>query len=128
MRRSLRSLIPAAPSRKVSIHIATFLVTVSGLTACQTQIQQPSDLLFAPTFSKSEAYTPHPWGTQYDCRKFQGSGWKGITGGTVKDFGRRRQISQAACFKKKSECEAYVTLMRRYIDQPKFMGCRPIGA
>ncbi|MTI06110.1 hypothetical protein E1180_11360 [Roseibium denhamense] len=100
------------------------LVSVCALASCQ-QIQTPSDLLFAPTFSQSREQFPYTANTPYDCRTFSGSGWKGIAGGTVSDFGDRYPVAQTGCFKTRQESEAYLNIMRSYITTQTFIGCRP---
>ncbi|MEP4770960.1 MAG: hypothetical protein ABJY83_23885 [Roseibium sp.] len=125
MRHMLSSLFNTAIKHKTGGRIAAVMAVAFALAACQPQFQTPSDLLFAPTFSKSRESIPNPAGTQYDCRTFEGSGWQGITSGVVIDFDNRINISRAGCFKTKAECEAYVTLMSGYIDQQRFMRCRP---
>lgn len=99
-----------------------------ALTACQPQFQSPSDLLFAPTFSKTRQNLPYTQGTQYDCRSFSGAGWKGIAAGVVNDFGNRYQVSQAGCFKSQETCLAWLSAMRSYIDVPRFIRCNPYSA
>ncbi|MEP3045839.1 MAG: hypothetical protein ABJL55_12755 [Roseibium sp.] len=126
MHHQIRTLLFSALDRLSGGKTAALLAVTLGLSACQPQIQTPSDLLFAPTFSKSWSAIPRPAGTQYDCRTFKGSGWEGITGGVIYDSDRRYNMSQAGCFKTKPECEAYLMLMRGYIDQPRFIKCRPI--
>lgn len=127
MRRQFSSLFTAAFNLKTGGCMTAAIAATLILTACQQQFQTPADLLFAPTYNLGPQGVPMPWGTKYDCRSFQGTGWKGITGGVIDDLDRRWPISQAACFKTKSECKAYVRLMHGYIDQPTFMGCRPIN-
>lgn len=109
---------------KVSfVALATF-----GLVACQSQFQTPSDLLFAPTFSKTRQNLPYTRNTPYDCRTFTGSGWKGIASGTVYDFSDRYQTSQAGCFKTQDQCLAWLSAMRSFIDVPRFIRCNPYTA
>ncbi len=111
---------------KVSfVAIATF-----ALVACQSQsqFQTPSDLLFAPTFSKTRQNLPYTRNTPYDCRTFTGSGWKGIASGTVYDFSDRYQTSQAGCFKTQQQCLAWLSAMRSFIDVPRFIRCNPYSA
>lgn len=107
---------------------ALVIAACIGLTACQSQFQQPSDLLFAPTFSKTPQNIPNTYQTAYDCRTFTGSGWKGIAGGRVFDFDRRYPVSRAGCFKTQAECQAFLTVMRQYIDMPNYMRCNPYTA
>lgn len=99
-----------------------------GLVACQSQFQTPSDLLFAPTFSKARQNLPYTRNTPYDCRTFTGSGWKGIAGGTVYDFDNRYQTSQAGCFQTQDQCLAWLSVMRSFIDVPSFIRCNPYSA
>ncbi|MEM5582254.1 hypothetical protein WNZ15_07295 [Roseibium sp. AS2] len=127
MHRSFRSLFPAS-RLKAGLKAAPALLAAIALTACQTETTQVSDLLFAPTFSKSRQYLPNTYNTQYDCRAFTGSGWKGIASGRVEYFDERYMISQAGCFRTKNECEAWLSLMRGYIDIPRFIRCNPYSA
>ncbi|CTQ59169.1 MAG: hypothetical protein RIE06_28595 [Roseibium album] len=114
-------------SRRFKATCRSFLVAVAaiGLAACQQQFQTPSDLLFAPTFNKTRQNLPYTQNTQYDCRNFSGTGWKGIASGVVYDFSNRYQISQAGCFKTQQECQAWLSVMRSYIDVPRFIRCNP---
>ena len=128
MPRPIRSAIQTARRLRSGLRIAPVLALSLGLAACQSQFQQPSDLLFAPTFSKSRQNIPNTYNTPYDCRTFTGTGWKGIAGGVVYDFDRRDLISQAGCFKTESECQAWLAVMRGYIDVPRFIRCNPYTA
>jgi len=121
---------PASAARglKTGLRVATVLAATIGLAACQSQIQTPSDLLFAPTFSKNRSDIPYTSNTRYDCRAFTGSGWKGIASGRIHNFGENYQISQAGCFKTQSECQAWLVVMRGYIDIPRFIRCAPHSA
>lgn len=118
--------VAAKPARGLRSLLRVFLVSAAALAmaGCQ-QYQTPSDLLFAPTFSRARQDIPYTYNTQYDCRTFTGSGWRGIASGRVRDFGDKFQISQAGCFTSQEECIAWLRFMRTYIDVPRFMGCRP---
>lgn len=98
-------------------------VMTLGLSACQ--IQSPSDLLFAPTWDTSRANIPNTYGTQYDCRTFQGSGWKGIAGGRSNDFDHGISVSVAGCFQTHEECQAFLALMSGYLYFQQYMRCQP---
>lgn len=128
MPRPIRSALEVARRRKTGIRIAPVLALFFGLAACQSQFQQPSDLLFAPTFSKSRQNIPYTYNTPYDCRNFTGSGWKGIAGGVVYNFDQRYQLSQAGCFRSEPECLAWLQVMRGYIDVPRYIRCNPYTA
>ncbi|MBO6893605.1 MAG: hypothetical protein JJ866_16810 [Roseibium sp.] len=120
--------IQAARGLSKGLRAAAVATAILALAACQPQIQQPSDILFAPTFSKSRQNIPSTYNTPYDCRQFTGSGWKGIAGGVVYDFSTRYQISQAGCFKTQAECQSWLSVMRSYIDVPRFIRCNPYNA
>ncbi len=119
---------PTTSKGRISLSRILVIVAALGVAACQPQIQQPSDLLFAPTFSKSRQNYPETYGTKYDCRTFQGSGWKGISSGTIYDFDRRDFISQAGCFASKPECEAWLVFMSGWIDVARYSRCNPHNA
>lgn len=127
---SRRSHSPASAARglKTGLRLAATLAASLGLAACQSQFQTPSDLLFAPTFSKNRSDIPYTRNTPYDCNTFSGSGWKGIAGGRVHNFGQDYQLSQAGCFRSQSECQAWLLVMRSYIDVPRYMRCAPHNA
>ncbi|ADZ71395.1 hypothetical protein [Polymorphum gilvum] len=88
------------------------------------------DLLFAPTYDPD--YVPEVYGTPYDCRPYRASGqtagvWRGLIGGQSRTgSGTLRQISQEACFASRQDCEAYLVMMRRYIDMVFTHECRPL--
>ncbi|MEM9631300.1 MAG: hypothetical protein AAGA50_08245 [Pseudomonadota bacterium] len=128
MPRPIRSALEAARRLKTGLRIAPAIAATFALAACQSQFQQPSDLLFAPTFSKTRQNIPYTYNTPYDCRTFTGSGFKGIAGGVVYDFDKRYVISQAGCFQSQQECQAWLSVMRSYIDVPRFIGCQPYVA
>ncbi|MBO9419751.1 MULTISPECIES: hypothetical protein [Stappiaceae] len=94
-----------------------------ALSACQ--IQSPSDILFAPTYNTDRGSIPVVSGTQYDCRTFQGSGWKGIAGGRAANWGEPFPVARTACFKTRDECQAFLTLMSGYIDYQPYYRCQP---
>ena len=125
---SPRNVFPSAPFKKAALRSLAALSAAVFLVSCQSQFQQPSDLLFAPTFSKSRQNIPYTYNTPYDCRSFTGSGWKGIASGKVNNFDQTYLISQAGCFKTQKECEAWIFYMRGYIDIPRFMRCNPYTA
>ena len=118
---------PAKTVQGLKSSLRFFLVTIAvlAMTGCQQQFQTPSDLLFAPTFTKNRQYFPYTQNTRYDCRNFSGSGWKGIASGVVYDFSDRYTVSQAGCFSTQEECIAWLSFMRSYIDVPRFIGCNP---
>lgn len=124
----LRSVFAHDRGLKAGLRVAVTLAAALGLAACQSQFQQPSDLLFAPTFSKNRSDIPYTSNTQYDCRRFTGNGWKGIASGRIHNFGENYQISQAGCFPTQNECQAWLLVMRGYIDVPRFMRCAPHSA
>jgi len=113
---------------KAGLRAVAVIAAAVSLGACQSQFQKPSDLLFAPTFSKNRADIPYTSNTPYDCRAFTGSGWKGIASGRIHNFGENYQISQAGCFPTQSECQAWLLVMRSYIDVPRYMRCAPHSA
>lgn len=127
MSRKVRRFQSAVSASKTGLR-ATVIAAALALAACQNQFQTPSDLLFAPTFSKDLGNIPYTYNTPYDCRSFTGSGWKGIASGRVINFDRRYQISQAGCFKTEQECQAWLFYMRDYIDVPRFMRCNTYTA
>ncbi|TYC52258.1 hypothetical protein FMN50_18050 [Rhodobacterales bacterium] len=112
---------------KSGLRLAAGLGLAFSVAACQ-QFEKPSDLLFAPTFNKSRMNIPYLYNTEYDCRTFTGSGWKGIASGTVNNFSQSYVISEAGCFKSQNECQAYLAIMHRYIDRPRFIRCNPYTA
>lgn len=128
MYRHINSLSKAVCGLNSGLRAATIVAASVALLACQSQIQQPSDILFAPTFSKERGNIPGTFNTPYDCRHFTGSGWKGIAGGVVYNFEKRYQISQAGCFKTQGECLSWLSIMRSYIDVPRFIRCNPYTA
>jgi hypothetical protein len=127
MHLSFRSLFPAG-RLKTGLKATPAVLAMLALGACQTESGYTSDILFGATFSKSRQYVPNTYNTQYDCRGFTGSGWKGIASGKVDYFDERYVISQAGCFRTKDECEAWLSLMRGYIDIPRFIRCNPYTA
>ncbi|WP_305988834.1 hypothetical protein [Roseibium sp. MMSF_3544] len=127
MGQRIRSLTHTA-RKFASVLKASLVATAAlGLVACQ-QVQTPYGLFGGPAFSKDRNQIPYTRNTQYDCRNFSGSGWKGIASGTVYNFEVRYVISQAGCFNTKPECEAWLVLMRSYIDVPKFIRCNAYSA
>jgi hypothetical protein len=100
---------------------------VLGLAACQ-QYSSPADLLFAPSYNSGPGSIPVIAGTQYDCRTFQGSGWKGIAGGRADNWGNPFPVSRAACFQTREECQAFLNLMSGYIDYQPYLRCQPYAA
>lgn len=127
MPRNSRSPVQAARGLKTGLRFAALATAALSLAACQ-QYQTPSDLLFSPTFNKSRQNIPYTYNTPYDCRTFQGSGWKGIAAGRVVNFSQKYVISEAGCFPTRQECEAYLSLMRSYIDVPRYIRCNPYSA
>ncbi|MCX2722221.1 hypothetical protein [Roseibium salinum] len=127
MNRNTCSLAQVARGLKSRLRFAALAVTAVSLAACQ-QYQTPEDLLFAPTFNKSRQNIPYTYNTPYDCRTFTGSGWKGIAAGRVVNFSQKYLISEAGCFRTRQECEAYLSLMRSYIDVPRYIRCSPYSA
>ncbi len=125
MHRKVRGHRPAARTFFHHLRNSVIVLLALGLAACQQQFQTPSDLLFAPTFSKNRSDIPYTQGTKFDCRNFSGSGWKGIASGVVYNFDQRYQISQAGCFASQQECTAWLYVMRSYIDVPRFIRCNP---
>jgi len=126
-----RSPVQAVRSLKTGLRFAATLVAGLSLAACQ-QYQSSDglvyDLLFTPTFAKNRQDLPYTYNTPYDCRTFQGSGWKGIAGGVVINFDKKYRISEAGCFKTQAECQAYLAVMRGYIDVPRYIRCNPYTA
>lgn len=127
MHRQIRDKTHRTSTFRTGSRLAAGLAIVLSLASCQ-QFQTPEDLLFAPTFNKSRQNIPYTYNTPYDCRSFAGSGWKGIAGGRVYNFSNSYVISEAGCFKTQKECLAYLTVMRTYIDQPKYIRCNPYTA
>lgn len=127
MHRHTSSAVPPAGGLKTGLRLAAAVTAAVSLAACQ-QFQTPSDLLFAPTFTKNRQDIPKTYNTPYDCRTFSGTGWKGIAGGVVVNFGQKYQLSQAGCFQTERECQAYLAVMRSYIDVPRFIRCNPYSA
>lgn len=103
--------------------LVTVCALAFGLSACQ--IQSPSDLLFGSTWDTSRANIPNTYGTQYDCRTFQGSGWKGIAGGRSNDLDQGMSVSVAGCFHTLDECQAFLALMSSYLYFQEYMRCNP---
>lgn len=124
---STRSLF-RADRLKTGLKTLPAVLAILALTACQTETVGVSNLLFGPSFSKGRQYIPNTYNTKYDCRTFKGSGWKGIASGKVQDFDRIFMISQAGCFQTKNECQAWLMLMRGYIDVPRFIRCNTYTA
>lgn len=127
MHRQIRDGNDRTRTLKAGSRLAVGLALALSLASCQ-QFQKPSDLLFAPTFNKSRQNIPYTYNTPYDCRSFSGSGWKGIASGRVYNFSNSYLISEAGCFKTEQECLAYLTVMRSYIDQPRYIRCNPYTA
>jgi len=125
---SQRSPDTSGSGAKTGLRLAAAVAAAIVLAGCQPQIQTASDLLFAPTFSKSRQNIPNTHNTAYDCRTFTGTGWKGIASGQVINFEKKFMISQAGCFKTQQECKAWILHMRGYIDVPRFMRCNPYTA
>ncbi len=127
MHRQIRS---PRPDRRLTslLRLLPVAAAALGVAACQPQITKPSDILFAPTFSKTRQNIPYTYNTKYDCRTFTGSGWKGIASGRVNNFDNSFKISQAGCFTSQAECQAWITYMSGYIDVPRFMRCNPYTA
>ncbi|WP_157738814.1 hypothetical protein [Labrenzia sp. VG12] len=125
---STRLACPDSSGLKARLRVVATLSAALLMAGCQSQFQQPSDLLFAPTFSKTRQNIPYTYNTPYDCRTFTGSGWKGIASGKVNNFDQTYLISQAGCFKTQQECEAWIFYMRGYIDIPRFMRCNTYTA
>ncbi|WP_428649937.1 hypothetical protein [Roseibium sp.] len=135
MFRLIRTPFPAVRGLKTglitALRLTPALVAAAGLAACQpTQSsgRLVEDLLFSPTFTKNRQDIPYTYNTPYDCRSFTGSGWKGIASGVVHNFGQKYQLSQAGCFRTQQECQAYLAVMRGYIDIPYFIRCNPYSA
>ncbi|MCK7612766.1 hypothetical protein [Roseibium sediminicola] len=128
MSRRIHSPAAATSGLKTGMRVTAVLAVSLALGACQSQFQKPSDLLFAPTFSKNRSDLPYTANTQYDCRAFTGNGWKGIASGRIHNFGQDYQLSQAGCFKSQNECQAWLMVMRGYIDVPRYMRCAPHSA
>lgn len=99
--------------------IATFAVALAGC-----QYNTPEGLLFGPTYD--DAYVPQTYNTPYDCRGFQGGGYRGTVAGKVFDFDRTRNASRVACFRTQSECQAFLGGMSGYIDQIIYSRCQPV--
>jgi len=116
-----------APSFRSRTRTAAVLALAFGLAACQ-QFQTPSDILFAPTWDNDRSSIPITYGTAYDCRNFQGSGWKGIAGGRASNFDETFPVSRAGCFKTQEECQAFLGLMSSYITTQLYMRCQPYSA
>ncbi|MTI42678.1 hypothetical protein JM93_00860 [Roseibium hamelinense] len=100
------------------------VVTLAGCQAGGGAEQLADTVLFAPTPNASRN-VPATYGTPYDCRTFQGSGYKGIAGGKRQLFSQSWNVSRAGCFKTEQECQAFLVVMRQYIDIPGYIGCRP---
>ncbi len=116
---------------KTGARLVAALAAAVSMAACQPYPSSGNlveDLLFSPTFTKNRQDLPTTYNTPYDCRSFTGSGWKGIASGVVHNFDQNYQISQAGCFKTQQECQAYLAVMRSYIDIPRFIRCNPYSA
>ncbi len=98
-----------------------------SVAACQ-EYQKPSDLLFAPTPDNGRGNIPVTYGTKYDCRTFQGSGWKGIAGGRVSHFDESFPVSRAGCFPTENECQTFLMLMSGYITYNPYLKCQPYNS
>ncbi|MTH97949.1 hypothetical protein [Roseibium sp. RKSG952] len=97
---------------------------LAGCQAGGSAEQLADTVLFAPTPNASRN-VPTTYNTPYDCRSFEGTGWKGIAGGQRQLFSDSWSVSQAGCFKTQQECQAFLAVMRQYITRPGYIGCRP---
>lgn len=117
---------------KKGLRLVPMMAAALSLAACQSYDTSGGNvvetLLFSPTFTKNRQDIPSTYNTPYDCRSFTGSGWKGIAGGKVFNFGQKYIISQAGCFKSEGECKAWLSIMSGYIDQPRYIRCNPYTA
>ena len=111
-----------APKRVAGLGLAVLLS--SALAGCQ--YQSAEDLLFKPTATYYSI--PQTYGTQYDCRSFEGPGWKGRVAGKYTSFDMTGNVSRVGCFKTLPECKAFLTYIGGFIQIGIYSRCEDVGA
>ncbi|EFO29033.1 dynein light chain 1,cytoplasmic [Roseibium sp. TrichSKD4] len=101
--------------------VAAFSVFLVG---CQNQ--NFDDFLSNPT--PSFRSIPQTYNTRYDCRSFNGPGWKGTVGGKYAAFGENRNVTRVGCFKTLPECKTFLGYISGMIQITIYSRCQEIGA
>lgn len=128
MRRRLNKTTGKAPrTAPTKPPVAAILATGFLLAACQQQqlTMLGYDISNQPFPSPYSGIVPQTYGTPFDCRTFSGTGWKGISAGTVYYGDTQRAVSQAGCFQARAQCEDWLSFMKGYMASWRYFRCEP---
>lgn len=117
--------MPAARSSFKRIAQFALAASLSSVLA-GCQYQSAGDLLFKPTLSYGDV--PQTYNTPYDCRSFEGQGWKGTVGGKYSSFDQTRNLTRVGCFKTLPECKAFLGIVGGQVQMIIYSRCEEIGA